>query len=168
MAIPNDITFTPFDPLPASQLNDLIENDKALADGSAIGNGAIKAANIDFASIKALGFSSTEQKTEQYWTNNKPIYRRVYSFSALPNNSAFSFAHSITNLDEVIHIYGVATQSDKSTIFPLPSARASATPVTQNQIGIFIGSTSQLTIETGDNRTNFSAKIVIEHTKTTD
>lgn len=35
MPIPNDITFTPFDQLPASQLNDLIENDKALAAGTA-------------------------------------------------------------------------------------------------------------------------------------
>lgn len=36
MPIPNDITFTPFDQLPAASLNDMIDNDKALADGSAI------------------------------------------------------------------------------------------------------------------------------------
>lgn len=38
MPIPNNITFTPFDQLPASSLNDMIENDTALAAGTAIDN----------------------------------------------------------------------------------------------------------------------------------
>lgn len=36
MGVPNPITFTPFDILPASSLNDMRENEDALADGSAI------------------------------------------------------------------------------------------------------------------------------------
>ena len=42
MPLPNTgMSFTPFDPLPASQLNDLVENIEALADGSGLDAGAI-------------------------------------------------------------------------------------------------------------------------------
>lgn len=47
MSIPNDISFTPFDQLPASSLNDLVENDKALADASAIDDKAISDAKLE-------------------------------------------------------------------------------------------------------------------------
>lgn len=36
MPLPNSINFTAFDPLPASDLNDMVENDEALSDGTAI------------------------------------------------------------------------------------------------------------------------------------
>lgn len=40
--LPNqDMEFNPFDPLPASQLNDLVENTESLADGSGIGDEAV-------------------------------------------------------------------------------------------------------------------------------
>ena len=42
MPLPNTgMSFTPFDPLPASDLNDLVENIEALADGSGLNTGAV-------------------------------------------------------------------------------------------------------------------------------
>lgn len=44
MPLPNPgMTFTPFDPLPASELNDIVENIEALADGSGLNTGALSA-----------------------------------------------------------------------------------------------------------------------------
>jgi hypothetical protein len=56
MPIPNDITFVALDPLPASQLNDLVENDEALADGSAIDVNAIGGSKLATNAIK-LGYA---------------------------------------------------------------------------------------------------------------
>lgn len=42
MALPNPgMVFTPFDPLPASDLNDIVENVEALADGTGLDDGAV-------------------------------------------------------------------------------------------------------------------------------
>lgn len=47
MSLPNaGMTFTPFDPLPASDLNDLVENIEALADGSGLDDGAVTNAKL--------------------------------------------------------------------------------------------------------------------------
>lgn len=51
MALPNPgMSFTPFDPLPASDLNDLVENIEALQDWSAFDTGTLPANLIDFSS----------------------------------------------------------------------------------------------------------------------
>lgn len=50
--LPNQgMNFNPFDPLPASQLNDIVENIESVADGTGIGDGAVKSSNIDFATF---------------------------------------------------------------------------------------------------------------------
>ena len=42
MPLPNGgMTFTPFDPLPASELNDMVENIESLADGTGLDNGSV-------------------------------------------------------------------------------------------------------------------------------
>ena len=42
MSLPNPgMTFTPFDPLPASDLNDLVENIEAIADGSGLDDDSV-------------------------------------------------------------------------------------------------------------------------------
>ena len=47
MSLPNPaMTFTPFDPLTASQLNDFVENNEALAGGTGFDTGAIATAKI--------------------------------------------------------------------------------------------------------------------------
>lgn len=59
MSLPNpSMTFTPFDPLPASDLNDLVENDQALAAGTGLDNLSI-----------ATGKIANSAVTPDKWTN---------------------------------------------------------------------------------------------------
>lgn len=47
MSLPNpSMNFTPFDPLPASDLNDLVENIEALADGTGLNDDAVTAPKL--------------------------------------------------------------------------------------------------------------------------
>lgn len=49
MSLPNPgMTFDPFDPLPASQLNDVVENIEALANGTGLDDDAVTASKIVF------------------------------------------------------------------------------------------------------------------------
>lgn len=65
MPIPNPLVFTAFDVLTASEMNDLIENDEALADGSAIDDGAIKPQNLLAGTGSTWGWTSYTPT----WTN---------------------------------------------------------------------------------------------------
>lgn len=60
MSLPNPgMVFTPFDPLPASDLNDIVENVEALADGSGLNDLAVTTAKIDDGAITSEKLSST-------------------------------------------------------------------------------------------------------------
>lgn len=59
MPIPNDIDFTAFDTLTAAQLDDLIENDVALAAGTALDNNAVPARALATNAIKLATVSSS-------------------------------------------------------------------------------------------------------------
>jgi len=62
MALPNpSMVFTPFDPLPASDLNDLVENIESLADGTGFDAGAIDTADI------ADGAVTAAKTTDIWW-----------------------------------------------------------------------------------------------------
>jgi hypothetical protein len=57
--LPNqDMEFNPFDPLPASQLNDMVENIEAVADGSGIGDEAITTAALGQGAVTSRNLSS--------------------------------------------------------------------------------------------------------------
>lgn len=87
--LPNqNMTFSPFAILTAEELNDLVENIESLADGSGIGDAAIKASNIDFIYMQAwtptiVGFSSLPSNAEYYYTK---IGRFVTIYISQPNN----------------------------------------------------------------------------------
>ncbi len=52
MSLPNpSMTFTPFDPLPASDLNDLVENDQALAAGTGLDNLAVTTSKLALGAV---------------------------------------------------------------------------------------------------------------------
>lgn len=67
MSLPNPgMNFTPFDPLPASDLNDMVENIEALADGSGIDDGAVtpakRSGGFKIGIIPGSTFGSTGNK----------------------------------------------------------------------------------------------------------
>lgn len=66
MSLPNeDMSFTPFDQLPASDLNDLVENIEALSDGSGLADGAVKA---DKLAVNAVTGNDGWISTSDTWT----------------------------------------------------------------------------------------------------
>lgn len=69
MSLPNPgMSFTPFDQLPASSLNDMVENIESLADGSGLDIGAVTASKIDFTSFVSFLVASTNATANQSLT----------------------------------------------------------------------------------------------------
>lgn len=88
----------------------------------------------------------------------KPVYRMVVSFGALPNTGAKSVAHGIVGWDSNFRLtraYGAATDPIALEALPLPN----------NGILLSINSTN-VTVTTTSNRAAYTATtIVVEYTK---
>ena len=106
-------------------------------------------------------YSTSETLTGMYWIDGKPIYRKVIDFGTLPNATSKSVAHNISNLSSVITLRGIASESNSYQ--PIPYA----TPTSSSSIKISANNTN-VSIETGSDRRSYSAKIILEYTKTTD
>lgn len=78
MPLPNPgMSFTPFDPLPASDLTDLVENIEALADGSGLADGAVTGAKLSTSAIK-IGYA---ERTTVFTTTTANAFVDVTSLS---------------------------------------------------------------------------------------
>ena len=96
------------------------------------------------------------------WINNKPLYRKVVDFGALPNAASKNVAHNISNLGIVTRLSGMATNGTYH--FPMPLV---ATDALTSQIQLYING-ANITIRTGSNRSSFNGYVIIEYTKTSD
>ena len=95
------------------------------------------------------------------WIDNKPIYRKVVNFGALPNASTKTVNHGISNLDTVVNFYGsiinVTTGDRLSLNVPSPSG---------DQYDILTTVTNtQVKISCSVDRSRQNAIVVIEYTK---
>lgn len=66
-------------------------------------------------------FSEQPQQTGHFWTNGKPIYRKVIDMGVLADSSANSVAHGLTGVDEFVELRGAATGLLGDAI-PLPNS----------------------------------------------
>lgn len=108
---------------------------------------------------------STEEKVIGEWLG-KPIYRKVVDVGYLPNAGAKFVNHEISNIDSFVTIRGIATNG--TNFFPLPYSYSSPSS-NAGQYSITLYSNKlQIAIETGSDRTSYSAKVILEYTKTTD
>lgn len=107
-------------------------------------------------------YSTTDEIRIGTWINNKPLYRKVINFGSLPNATTKDVAHNISNIGQVIKIEGVAFTSNDYQPMPLVYANASNYNTT-----LKVNATN-ISIITNENRTNYSAYIILEYTKTTD
>ena len=110
-----------------------------------------------------------EEQIIGYWIDNKPIYRKVINFGSLPNAGTKNIAHNISNLDNVINAR-INARNDNgtgSTRLSIPYVYPKASYDTY-YIGFEGISDTHVTIVTGNNRTNYSAYVILEYTKTTD
>ena len=95
------------------------------------------------------------------WINGKPLYRKVVNFGSLPNAGNKEVNHDISNIQNIVNIYGYA--SDGSFWLPIPTVSTTLA----NNVNIYTTVTS-IGINTGINRTSYNAYITLEYTKTTD
>lgn len=131
------------------------------ADISDIGDGTIKGAICEQNKKIDNVFSTDEVKTNDIWIDGKPIYRKVFSVSSLPNATTISVAHGISGLSAVVRLYGIATLSGENKNLPLPYSD----PDGANYNVALIANTSNIQIYSKANRSSLSGKIVIEYTK---
>ena len=110
--------------------------------------------------MPAIGdYSTSEQDTGFTWIDGKHIYKKTVNFGALPNATAKAVNTNISNMDYLISFEAVATNG--VTLFIIPSLR----PLNASlEIGIWFSKT-QVTIETGNNRSDFNAYITLYYTK---
>ena len=114
-------------------------------------------------------YSLTETDTGKTWINGKPIYRKVIDFGNLPNTSEKHVNLNINNLEKIIFLYGLTYNTQNGNYFPIPNGSISLTPyLIDMAIANGSGYTNALRIRTQNDRTMFTAYIIIEYTKTTD
>lgn len=125
--------------------------------------------SIQPAVYEANTYSTTETRIGT-WINDKPIYRKVVSFGALPNADTKRVSHGISNLENVIKVSGMGKRYIPSTQQyswqPIPLLYAGNSTSFNTSISI---NTTVISIACDNDRTDFTENyIFIEYTKTTD
>ena len=102
-------------------------------------------------------YSSDEIKTNKVWIDGKPIYRKVFDYGQLPNNSSVGVTHNIP-IDTPIECFGIVYRtSSPVNSWTLPTAN------------IFIDlDKNQVYVTTTSDRRDLTCKAILEYTKTTD
>jgi hypothetical protein len=109
--------------------------------------------------ISGIAYSTTEHKTGRKWIDNKDIYEKTIYFAALPNESTVEEPHGIS-YDKIINISGSAFNDTYS----MPVPYVDVTPTAS--IKVIMNSTN-LIIQTGSDRHDYTAYVTIQYTKPT-
>lgn len=174
MSVPYPLVFIPFDILTAEELNQLVENDVALADGTAIDAGAITtstlaesavtASKIDWSTLNSLpafpgsvGVSSEVLLRGQYY-NGQQLYCRSFHGGNFGNGTTATQVLSFTNAQ----IVKVEVRTDNSVAMHPYGSYASSFDVYFTVI-----TTSGVTLNkySADDRTSFTCRGFIYYTK---
>lgn len=107
-------------------------------------------------------FVTQETKTNGIWWDGRPIYRKMVLVTSLPNNTYAIINHGIDNIEEYVHIYGMATRSSDGVSLIIGGARTDSNGMC---IDVRADSKTELRITTGIDRSDMYAYIVIEYTK---
>ena len=109
-------------------------------------------------------YSASEVLTAERWINGKPVYRKVVSMGALPNATAKSIAHGISDLDENLGLSGVAFNVNGDTRIPLPYVHTSTSIVQMHMTKTTVIVTTRVDMSVSYNK----SYAIIYYTKTTD
>ena len=107
---------------------------------------------------------SNSEKIVGKWVDNKPIYRKVIDFGALPDSTSKTYGVTNLSIDNIIAIKGIA-KSDVNTTTELPTSGVSGVV---SAIELYCWHNTILTIFTHTDMSSYSAYIILEYTKTTD
>ena len=108
-------------------------------------------------------YSTTEQRIGT-WIDGKPIYRKVVYYGNLPNATAKSVAHNISNLKQVITINGCCFDGNNA-YYTLPLVYRGSDSSFNVQTNV---NPTDIRMASSQDRSSFTAYIIIEYTKTTD
>lgn len=113
--------------------------------------------------ISDIDYSTSEQDTGCKWIDGKKIYKKTVNFGALPNASAKSVVHNISNLDHFVRVEGIAWTATKPAVslpFASPNQLVGAISLLATSTGI--------DISTGNDRREFAnCYVTLWYTKTT-
>jgi hypothetical protein len=121
------------------------------------------ATNIQGTLTQLANFSLDEINTHQRWIDGKEIYRKVIPLGPLPNASSKAVKHGVASIENLITMYGAASNEIHTTFLTLPTVALSG--VGQN-ISIY-ATNEKVTVNTGtvDRRIYTNAWVVLEYTK---
>lgn len=151
---------SPFDVITSQAENEKIANIESLADGTGIGDKAITASKLDFATLNFGNYSTSEVDTGFKWIDGKSIYKRTVNFGTLPNNTYKAINHGITSIDRFVTIDTIVSDPTGSS-HVLNSAYGHST----TRESIFVTKT-QIGMDTVTDRSAFSAHVTMWYTKT--
>ena len=108
---------------------------------------------------------STEEQQVGTWVTGKPLYRKVFQYANMPNNTTAVYAHNISNMDIVVRYTCCWWDSNDGRFLMSPRDDSSTI-----KIRCSINKTNIVFEAIGTNwstRTN-NVNVIVEYTKTTD
>lgn len=112
--------------------------------------------------ISTITDYSTTEKVIGTWVDNKPIYRKVVKFGAMPNTASKDIPHNISNIGITVNCYGMAVRSSDKRALTIPDS------IPGGEINCGVTDTN-VNVTTHSDRSSFNdSHIIIEYTKTTD
>ena len=154
----------------ASQTASSALNTANTANGKSDANSAIIATNTqDISTLEtkvsnACDYSTTE-KVVGTWIDNKPIYRKVINFGALPNATTKSVNHGIANLGVVINIGGFISNTTDVDFYSIPLQYKGND--SNFNVECFV-TTTQVRMAANTDRSHYNAYVILDYTKSTD
>ena len=97
------------------------------------------------------------------WIDGKILYQKSIEFGALPNSTTKSVSHNINDIDTICSVDAIGVTVGGNNI-PIPYTHYNAIGA---QIKLDVNSTN-ITIESGYNFSQYNGYITIKYTKTTD
>lgn len=119
--------------------------------------------NPSVARVDKGNMYSTTEKIVGQWTDGKPVYQKTINFGALPNANVKSVAHGISNMAQVLKIEGFINEGSGVNYFNSNFSWENLNA----HISVYVDSTN-INIHTGLDRSNCTANITLQYTKTTD
>ena len=114
--------------------------------------------------VPAIGdYSTSEQDTGFTWVDGKHIYKKTINFGSLPNSTYKYVDHDISNLDKVIDIRSVATNSNAVNFLPLPLVYESGSAAYNTTIEV---NDRSIKIASDRDRSSYTAYVTLYYTKT--
>lgn len=127
--------------------------------GAKIKVDTIKSYNLDYSTLQFGNYATIERNTKFTWIDGNIIYKKTVDCGSLPNATSKSVSHGISNIENIIKFEGWA--SDGSSWVPLPLVATDYTYSVQVSV-----SSTQITLATGQNRSNYSSSyITLYYTK---